>query len=176
MRRQESKYLISAYNDAASRYTNKIKSSDMKLINSLLFFRTISSFLLIASIGLCAYAGNIRNLDGDLFTTGQEPSVINSDSKNSNIHAWPLRETSSVNISNLDDGGLVIVYSENGQVVAKATAGNDDFVQIDLSDIEPEIYTVHSARQESRNHKTLIDRRSLRISASFCSIKLTILT
>lgn len=142
LRRQKSKYLIPAYNKAASRYTNKIKSSDMKLISSLLSIRTISAFLLIASIGLCAYAGNSRNIDGDLFTTGQEPSVINTDSKNSNIHVWPLRVTSSVNVSNLEDGDLVIVYSENGQVAAKATAGNDGFVQIDLSDIEPGIYTV----------------------------------
>jgi len=118
----------------------------MKLIKSL-SIRTISALILLATIGICAFADNVKSPDCNIFNTGSEPSRT-ADSKAVNeIRVWPIRVSSSINVSNLSSGDIVTILAQNGQVAAKATAGNDGFVQIDLSDIEPGIYTVSALGQ-----------------------------
>lgn len=118
----------------------------MKLIKSL-SIRTISALILLATIGICAFANDVKTPACNIFNTGSEPSRT-ADTKSVNeIRVWPIRVSSSINVSNLSSGDIVTIIAQNGQVAAKATAGNDGFVQIDLSDIGPGIYTVSALGQ-----------------------------
>ncbi len=144
----KNKVLKNGYPKQQQAAFKSIESFDMKSISSLLF-HALSS-LLLATIGFCAFAGSNESSSSNIFNTGKEPSGVTDTKESGNIRVWPIRVSSSVNVSNLEYGDLVIIYSEGGEVAAKATAGNDGFVQIDLSDIEPGIYTVTALDQKVR--------------------------
>lgn len=69
------------------------------------------------------------------------------------LTVWPKRVTNYLNISGLPSGTLVEITTLSGVLFKKAVAGNDGFLQIDMTDAEPGAYIVKAGEQQVKIYK-----------------------
>ena len=69
------------------------------------------------------------------------------------LTVWPKRVSNHLNISGLPSGTVVEITTLSGVLFKKAVAGNDGFIQIDMTDAEPGVYIVKAGEQQVKIYK-----------------------
>lgn len=118
----------------------------------------LSRFISLAAIALFTYATPCLSAPQTADRAGTD--FVQQDKKDAKdvirtgeLTVWPKRVTNYLNVSGLPSGTLVEITTLSGVLFKKAVAGNDGFLQIDMTDAEPGAYIVKAGEQQVKIYK-----------------------